>query len=239
MFNASLCVRDLTICFPLRGGPVIPVRDFNLVLKRGEILGLAGPSGCGKTVFCTALLGMVEAPGYIKSGSIRYVRESGETLDLTSLSEKQWRPLRGREISLIFQNPVQSLNPSRTIGDQFTEAIRAHDPRSTRRECTERILSLFADVAFVSPGDPERVMKSYPFELSGGMCQRVMIAMALVHKPAFLIADEPTTSLDKKSEAQILTLFEKIRETCHTGILLISHDEELVRRSADRKIEIT
>jgi ABC-type dipeptide/oligopeptide/nickel transport system ATPase component len=230
-----LSVSNLTICFPLADGPLIPVRDFSLVLKRGEILGLTGPSGCGKTVFCTTILGMLEAPGYIKSGSASYVREekNGETIDLTSLSEKQWRSIRGSEISLIFQNPVQSLNPSRTVGAQFIEAIRAHDPRCSRRECTERALSMFADVSL---GEPGRIMKSYPFELSGGMCQRVMIAMALVHKPAFLIADEPTTALDKKNEARILALFEKIRQTCHTGILLISHDEELVRRCADRKI---
>ncbi|MDR0708829.1 MAG: ATP-binding cassette domain-containing protein, partial [Spirochaetaceae bacterium] len=178
-----LTVSGLTVCFPLPGGAITPVRDFSLALRRGEIVGLTGPSGCGKTVFCTTLLGMLEQPGYIKSGIIRYV--SGETesregnvseyLDLTTLSKKQWRHIRGKEISMIFQNPFQALNHSRTVGAQFIEAITAHRPGTSRRECTEIALSMLAGAML---RDPRRIMKSYPFELSGGMCQRAMIAMA-------------------------------------------------------------
>ncbi|MDR2247325.1 MAG: ABC transporter ATP-binding protein [Treponema sp.] len=238
-----LTVSGLTVCFPVPGGAITPVRDFSLALRRGEIVGLVGPSGCGKTVFCTSLLGMVERPGYIKSGIIRYV--SGETesaegkeppyLDLTSLSEKEWRRIRGKEISMIFQNPFQALNHSRTIGAQFIEAITAHRPNTSRRECMEIALSMLAGTMLK---DPRRIMKSYPFELSGGMCQRVMIAMALVHSPALLIADEPTTALDKNNEEQILRLFTGIRETYDTGIIFVSHDEKIIAAIADRKVSM-
>jgi ABC-type dipeptide/oligopeptide/nickel transport system ATPase component len=238
-----LDVSGLTICFPVPGGVIAPVRDFSLSLGRGEILGLVGPSGCGKTVFCTSLLGMVEPPGYIKGGTIRYVpgeaksAEEGnpQSLDLTSLEEKQWRHIRGREISMIFQNPFQSLNYSRTIGAQFVEAIRAHRPGTSRRECREIALSMLADVLLK---DPRRMLKAYSFELSGGMCQRVMIAMALVHSPALLVADEPTTALDRKNEERILRLFTWIRETYHTGIILVSHDERIIDAVTDRKISM-
>ncbi|MDR1655287.1 MAG: ABC transporter ATP-binding protein [Treponema sp.] len=232
-----LSISDLTVCFPLPGSVITPVRDFSLTLKRGETLGLTGPSGCGKTVFCTSLIGMLEQPGYIKSGSITYTPGGSgtEELDLTALSEKQWQKIRGKEISMIFQNPFQSLNHSRTIGVQFIEAIAAHNASASRRERKELAESMLAEVMLTNPG---KIMKSYPFELSGGMCQRVIIAMALVHKPAFLIADEPTTALDKKNETQILRLFTKIRETCHTGILFISHDEQAICAVTDRKISM-
>jgi ABC-type dipeptide/oligopeptide/nickel transport system ATPase component len=238
-----LTISGLTICFPAPGGVITPVRDFSLALERGEILGLIGPSGCGKTVFCTSLLGMVERPGFIKNGIIRYALEKTKSakgeespyLDLTSLSEKEWRHIRGKEISMVFQNPFQSLNHSRTIGAQFIEAIVAHRPNTSRRECTEIALSMLAGAMLK---DTRRIMKSYPFELSGGMCQRVMIAMALVHSPALLIADEPTTALDKKNEEQILQLFTLIRQTSHTSIIFVSHDEKVTGAIADRKISM-
>ncbi|MDR2658788.1 MAG: ABC transporter ATP-binding protein [Spirochaetaceae bacterium] len=236
-----LAISGLTICFPVPGGIIAPVRDFNLALNRGEILGLTGPSGCGKTVFATSLLGMVESPGYIQSGSIRYF--SGKTEDagkenppdLTALSENQWRHIRGKEISMIFQNPFQSFNHSRTIGAQFIEAIKAHRPHVSRQECKEITLSMLDSAMLKKPCE---IMKRYPFELSGGMCQRVMIALSLVHHPALLIADEPTTALDKKNEEQILLFFTRIRENYHTGIILISHDEKVIGAVAERKIRM-
>jgi ABC-type dipeptide/oligopeptide/nickel transport system ATPase component len=240
----TLSVSGLTICFPVPGGAVTPVRDFSLTLERGEILGLTGPSGCGKTVFCTSLLGMVEQPGYIKSGTILYVPgsregaegETPETLDLRSLGEKQWRHIRGKEISMIFQNPFQSLNHSRTIGAQFIEALRAHRPHTPRRECAEIACSMLAAAML---NNVRGIMKSYPFELSGGMCQRVMIAMALAHSPGLLIADEPATALDKKNEEKILRLILDIRETCHTSVIIVSHDENVISAVADRKQSMT
>jgi ABC-type dipeptide/oligopeptide/nickel transport system ATPase component len=223
-----LTVSGLTICFPGPIGPLEPVHDFSLTLNRGETLGLVGPSGCGKTVFCTALIGLLERPGYIKKGIIRY-----RSLDLTALREKEWRHIRGKEISMIFQNPAQSLNHARTIGSQFIEAIRAHRPNADKRECTAMAEAMLEDAML---GEPKKIMARYPFELSGGMCQRVMIAMALVHKPALLIADEPTTALDTKNQERILQLFARIRETYHTAILFVSHDEKVIAEVAGRKI---
>jgi ABC-type dipeptide/oligopeptide/nickel transport system ATPase component len=223
-----LTVSGLTICFPGSGGPLEPVRDFSLSLNRGETLGLVGPSGCGKTVFCTALIGLLERPGYIKKGIIRY-----RSLDLTALSEREWRHIRGKEISMIFQNPVQSLNHARTIGSQFIEAIRAHRPDMGKRECIALAEAMLEEAML---GEPKKIMAAYPFELSGGMCQRVMIAMALVHRPALLIADEPTTALDTKNQDRILRLFARIRETCHTAILLVSHDEKVIGEIAGRTV---
>jgi ABC-type dipeptide/oligopeptide/nickel transport system ATPase component len=134
---------------------------------------------------------------------------------------------------MIFQNPMQSLNHARTIGSQFIEAIRAHRPDTDKRECIAMAEAMLEDAML---GEPKKIMARYPFELSGGMCQRVMIAMALVHKPALLIADEPTTALDTKNQERILQLFARIRETCHTAILFVSHDEKVIAEVAGRKI---
>ena len=235
-----LTVSGLTICFPGPDFSLEPVRDFNLTLNRGETLALTGPSGCGKTVFCTALIGMLEQPGYIKNGVIRYVQNTADggsqTLDLRALQEKDWRHIRGNEISMIFQNPTQSLNHGRTIGSQFIEAIRAHRPGTGKRECTAIAESMLEEAMLL---EPKKIMAAYPFELSGGMCQRVMIAMALVHKPALLIADEPTTALDTKNQDGILKLLARIRETGRTAILFVSHDEKVIGEIADRKISMT
>ncbi|GHT84986.1 hypothetical protein FACS1894137_08720 [Spirochaetia bacterium] len=232
-----LTVSGLTISFPGPGLPLEPVRDFSLSLHRGETLGLAGPSGCGKTVFCTALIGLLERPGYIKNGIIRYLPDTATTeeqiLDLTALHEKEWRRIRGKEISMIFQNPAQSLNHARTIGSQFIEAIRAHRSDTDKRTCIAMAEDMLENAML---GEPKKIMASYPFELSGGMCQRVMIAMALVHKPALLIADELTTALDTKNQDRILQLLVRIRETCHTAILFVSHDEKVVAEIAGRTI---
>ncbi|GHV71962.1 hypothetical protein AGMMS49928_26510 [Spirochaetia bacterium] len=234
-----LNVKNLTISFPGDGAPyggiITPVENFNLTLEEGEILGLSGPSGCGKSVFCASLLGMVEYPGYIKHGNIFYKPAGKEPLDLVLLQEKQWRQFRGKEISLVFQDPFQALNHSRTIGAHFVEAAKAQDEKISRREAEELALDLLADVMLK---DPHRIMKAYPFEMSGGMCQRVMIAMALLHRPPLLIADEPTTTLDKKNENEILKLFQTIREKYHSGILLVSHDNDLIQRFTDRSISM-
>ncbi|MDR3341582.1 MAG: ABC transporter ATP-binding protein [Treponema sp.] len=237
-----LKVSDVTICFPTPSGIIEPVQGVSLDLDRGETLGLVGPSGCGKTVFCTALIGMLEHPGYIKTGAIHYSPSAAVSAmtvastipaswDLTTLSEKEWRHIRGKEIGMIFQNPMQALNHSRTIGSQFIEAIRAHRRSASKGECIE-IAEAMLDQVMLS--QPKEIMACYPFELSGGMCQRVMIAMALVHRPSLLIADEPTTALDTKNQAAILRLFKRIREAYHTAILFVSHDERVINTICDR-----
>ncbi|MDR2518027.1 MAG: ABC transporter ATP-binding protein [Spirochaetaceae bacterium] len=230
-----LTVTGLTVRFPsFRGGFHEPVRDFSLFLGAGEILGLTGPSGCGKTAFCSALLGMVEHPGFVRAGSIRFDLACGDAVDLARLSEKEWRRIRGKSISLISQNPVQGLNPGQKIGSHFIDAVRAHEPKASRAACLSRAEALL-DAALFSR--PDRIIRSYPFELSGGMCQRALIALALAHKPALLIADEPTTALDMRSEAEVLRLFLWIREAYHTAVLLVSHDPLVLSRISDRTIE--
>ena len=216
-----LTVTNLSVRFPSFQGFSEPVRDFSLFLGAGEILALTGPSGCGKTVFCSTLLGMVEYPGFVRAGSIRFAPDRETAVDLTRLSEGEWRRIRGKTISLISQNPMQGLNPSQKIGSHFIDAVRAHEPRASRAACLSRAKALL-DAALFSR--PERIIKSYPFELSGGMCQRALIALALTHTPALLIADEPTTALDMRSKAEVMRLFFWIRETYRTAILVVSHD---------------
>jgi ABC-type dipeptide/oligopeptide/nickel transport system ATPase component len=230
-----LNVDNVSIRFPVSKGYIEPVKKLSLSLKRNEILALIGPSGCGKTVFCTALLGMLEYPGFVHSGDISFSPSPGTTLDLLHLSEKEWQNLRGKTISLIFQNPAQSLNHSRTIGSHFVETIRAHAPKTSKQECSVIAEAMLDKVLF---NQPQRILRMYPFELSGGMCQRVIIAMSLVHHPALLIADEPTTALDMRSEAEVLRLLIWIRETYHTAILLVSHDTSVVSRISDRTLSM-
>lgn len=221
----------------MKGGAedVVIVRDFSLELRWGEAAGLVGPSGCGKTVLCTSLLGMLEPPLFIKSGSIVYTAAEGRSLDLAVLPEKAWRPLRGKEISMIFQNPQASLNPSRTIQSQFIEVIRAHRAGLDKKTAAGMARDALARCMLPDPG---RVLKSYPFELSGGMAQRAVIAMALIHDPALLIADEPTTALDRKNEDGILDLFASIRAEGRTALLFVSHDEWVTGAVTNRQIRL-
>jgi ABC-type dipeptide/oligopeptide/nickel transport system ATPase component len=229
-----LTITDLCVRFPAAGGYFEPVRDFSFSLGPDEILGLMGPSGCGKTVFCTALLGLVEPPGFVESGSMNFAPAGERRIDLRHLTGREWQRIRGKTISLIFQNPVQGFNPARNIGAHFIEAIRAHEPHTSRKDCLDRARELL-DAALFSR--PEIILQRYPFELSGGMCQRALIALALVHNPALLIADEPTTALDIRSEAEVLHLFSRIRETRHTAILLVSHDTRVLSRIAGRVLD--
>jgi ABC-type dipeptide/oligopeptide/nickel transport system ATPase component len=226
-----LKVRDLRVRFPHPQGDSIPLQGWNLDMQAGEILGLAGRSGCGKTVFCSTLLGILEAPGRIEEGRINFTVPGRETVDLRSLTEREWPCIRGRHIAMIFQDPRSALNPSYKIKAQFFAALRAHRRGSSRGEMREQGEELLSKTAFP---DPRRIMESYPFELSGGMCQRVLIALALAHRPALLVADEPTTALDVITESRIIRLFSRIREDLGTGILFVSHDERILRLVADR-----
>lgn len=231
-----LDVTGLTISFPSAdSGAVMPVDDFNFSIKEGEIAGLTGASGCGKTTFATALLGILEPPGYISKGSAFFVCRSTDTIDLFSLNEKQFRLIRGREIGMIFQDPVASLHPARKIAAQFAEVLRSHNRELLRKECDELAAQWLGEMRFT---DPKKILGAYPFELSGGMCQRVTVAMALALRPRLLIADEPATALDAENERQILRLIGEARDRYGTSVILISHDTALVSSVADRVVRM-
>ena len=230
-----LNVKNLTVSFPAEGEKVTPIDDLYFKMDYGEILGLVGRSGCGKTVLSTVLMGMLEYPGFVSQGEVLYKPKGMSELDLIKLDEKEWQKLRGREIAMIEQDSMQALNPSRKIGSQFVEAIRVHRKNLSKSECISMAKDAFEKVFLY---DPDKVMKSYPFELSGGMSQRVLIAIGLIHKPSLLVADESTTALDVKNQAQVLKVFQSAREELGTAILFISHDSRIVESFADRVISL-
>ena len=194
-------------------------------LAPGEVLALVGESGCGKSMTALALLGLLPAAARLEGGRIGF-----EGRDLARLPERELRALRGNRISVIFQDPSGSLDPLMTVGAQLAEGLRAHR-RIRREEAHERSLAMLRAVGI---SEPERRLAQYPFELSGGMCQRVMIAIALAAEPAVLLADEPTTALDVTIQAQILDLMKALRRERGTSILLITHDMGVVADMADR-----
>ncbi len=223
---ALLAVRDLRISFPAEGGIALPVDGVTFTLARGETLALVGESGCGKTLSSLALLRLVPAPGRIEPGSsIRF----GDH-DILALDERALRSLRGRHLAMVFQDPMTSLNPVFTAGSQIVETILAHEsvPAKAARE---RALALLREVGIP---DPRKRIDQYPHEMSGGMRQRVMIAMALATEPDILIADEPTTALDVTVQAQILDILHHLRTSRGLAVLLITHDLGIVADHADR-----
>ena len=222
-----LDVRDLRVSFPTSGGGrVHPVDGVSFTLERGRTLALVGESGCGKSLTSLALLRLVPPPGRIDPGSaVRF----GET-DLLALEGEALRRVRGRRIAMIFQDPMTSLNPVFTVGAQITEVIHAHFDVPAR-EAREAAAALLQEVGIP---DPVARLGSYPHQLSGGMRQRVMIAIALAGKPEILIADEPTTALDVTVQAQILEVLDRLRETHGMAVLLITHDLGIVAGRADR-----
>ncbi|MDR3209999.1 MAG: ATP-binding cassette domain-containing protein [Oscillospiraceae bacterium] len=229
-----LSVRDASVQFPSDGGAETVLEHFNLEVRQGEIVGLVGESGCGKTVFAASLLGILERPGIVTAGTAHFLSSGGE-IDLYGLSEHALRRLRGRELAMIFHDPVSALNPSRTVAAQFIESIRACDRSKSRAQSAALAEETLAQMRFDAPG---KILSAYPFELSGGMCQRVMIAMATALRPRLLIADEPTTALDIRNQAKILQLFREIRDSFGTSILLISHDAVVLETTADRMVQM-
>jgi peptide/nickel transport system ATP-binding protein len=225
MNEALLDISRLTTSFPSEVGRVSVVDDIDLTISRGEVLALVGESGCGKSITAMSILRLVPRPGRIEGGCIRF-----DGKDLLSLSVPDIRAVRGRDISMIFQEPMTSLNPVFRVGDQVIEAIRLHQPLS-RREAAARVVELFQQVGIP---DAEARLSSYPHQLSGGLRQRVMIAMALSTRPKLLIADEPTTALDVTIQAQILELLKELRAKFQMTILLITHDFGVVNAIADR-----
>ena len=223
--SALLRINDVTTEFATAGGPVTIVDGVSLSVERGRTLCIVGESGCGKSMLSLSLMRLVPAPGAVTGGEVLLDGEN-----LLELGDEAMRSIRGRRMAMIFQEPMTSLNPVFTIGDQIVEALRSHDRAASRRELRRRALQALVQVEMT---DPARRMKQYPHELSGGMRQRVMIAMALVTRPELLIADEPTTALDVSVQAQILDLLKGLQRETGMGIIFITHDLGVVSEIAD------
>jgi peptide/nickel transport system ATP-binding protein len=221
--NALLDVRGLTTAFTTESGTFNAVEGVDLALGAGRTLGLVGESGCGKSVTALSVMGLVASPGRVVAGEIVF-----EGADLRSLSAGQMRDIRGDRISMIFQEPMTSLNPAFTIGDQIVEGILRHRPIG-RQEAKRQAIEMLRHVRMPLP---ERRFDDHPHKLSGGMRQRAMIAMALALKPRLLIADEPTTALDVTIQAQILELMRMLRDETGAAIILITHDLGVVAELA-------
>jgi oligopeptide/dipeptide ABC transporter ATP-binding protein len=218
-------VRNLQTVFPGPAGPIPVVDDVSLHVERGEVLALVGESGCGKSMTAFSLLRLVPKPGRVARGTVHL-----DGHDVLALSIPELRAIRGREAAMIFQEPMTSLNPVQTAGVQVVEAIRLHEAVS-RAAARRRTVELFERVGIP---DPDARFDAYPHQLSGGMKQRVMIAMALSSQPKLLIADEPTTALDVTIQAQILELLRELQRETGMAILLITHDLGIVNELADR-----
>ena len=218
-------IGDLSTSFPVEGKRVAVVDEVSLSLAPGEVLALVGESGCGKSVTALSIMRLVPKPGRVESGSIRL-----EGTELLQLSVPEMRQIRGGQISMIFQEPMTSLNPVITCGAQVVEAIRLHE-KVSRSSARERTVEFFKQVGIP---DPAQRFKAYPHQLSGGLKQRVMIAMALSMRPKLLIADEPTTALDVTIQAQILKLMRELQQQMHASILLITHNLGVVNELSDR-----
>ncbi|MDK2888637.1 MAG: peptide/nickel transport system ATP-binding protein [Thermoanaerobacter sp.] len=219
-----LKVNNLSTHFYTRHGVIKAVDRVSFVVAAGKTLGLVGESGCGKSVTALSILRLIEPPGRILSGEVWL-----NGYDLLKIPKWQLRQVRGREIALVFQDPLTSLNPVLTIGTQLAETIVSHEEVS-RAEARRRAVELLARMGLP---DPERLMRLYPFQLSGGMRQRVMMAMALSMRPKVLIADEPTTALDVTVQAQILAELKRLQEELGMAIILITHDLGVVAAMAD------
>jgi oligopeptide/dipeptide ABC transporter ATP-binding protein len=219
-----LQVRDLRVTFPTTMGPAHAVRGVDLDVRPGEAVAVVGESGSGKSVTMMALLGLLRSAEV--TGSARY-----RGTELVGLDAPAMRAIRGNKVSMIFQDPMASLNPVLTIGRQMTMVMQAHQPELGKREARARAVGLLDQVA-ISQAD--RRVDSYPHELSGGMRQRVMIAMAIANRPEVLIADEPTTALDVTVQAQIMELLDDLRHEHHLAMVLITHDLGVVAGTSDR-----
>jgi peptide/nickel transport system ATP-binding protein len=220
-----LDVQDLTVVFDGSRTSVTAVDHVSFQLAAGETLGLVGESGSGKSVTAFSILRLVQPPGRIVSGRVMF-----EGRDLLALSEPDMRTVRGARISLIFQEPMTALNPVMRVGDQIAEALTVHGIADAR-EARARAIELLDAVRIT---EPARRVRDYPHQLSGGMRQRVMIAIALACRPPLIIADEPTTALDVTIQAQVLELLRELKERFHLALLLITHDFGVIAEMADR-----
>ncbi len=225
MAEPVLAVRDLKVGFPTRRGTLIAVDGVSFDLAAGEVLGVVGESGAGKSLTGAAVIGLIEPPGRILSGEVRL---GGQRID--QFGAKGMRAIRGRRIGMVFQDPLTSLNPLYRIGDQIVETIRAHKDVS-EHDAREQAIALLQEAGI--QGARERI-DSYPHEFSGGMRQRVVLALALCAEPDLLIADEPTTALDVSIQAQIIALLKRLCHERGTAVMLITHDMGVIAEMADR-----
>lgn len=221
-----LQVNNLQVSFRTYGGEVEAVRGVSFDLHKGETLAIVGESGCGKSVTSNAIMGLIPEPaGVIKNGSVLFKGK-----ELTGMSKPQLRKIQGVDISMIFQDPMTALNPTLTIGEQLTEGLRTHK-KVSKQEAKQKAIEM---LELVGIPNPKERLKQFPHQFSGGMRQRIVIAIALICEPELLIADEPTTALDVTIQAQILELFEEIQQKTNISIILITHDLGVVAKIADR-----
>ena len=223
--NNVLEIRGLNSYFFTEKGVAPAVDGLDLDIPKGKIIGLVGESGCGKSMTAKSIMGLLKYPGRVAGGSIRF-----EDQDLTRLSDKELRKICGNDISMIFQEPMTSLNPGLKVGRQVRETLLVHNPTMSKAEAKQRVVEMFQRVGIP---EAEKHYDCYPHELSGGLRQRVMIAMAMVCKPKLLIADEPTTALDVTIEAQILRLMKELRDETGMSVLIITHNMGVVAEICD------
>lgn len=221
-----LDVKNLSVSFYSRDGEVQAVRDVSFSLESGEVLAIVGESGCGKSALCKSIMKMLPSNGKIKTGSIVV-----NDVDITNYRERDMRKLRGNLFSMVFQDPMSSLNPTMTIGAQIAEAVKVHQPKISKKQLYERVIELMELVGITCA---EQRMNLYPHNFSGGMRQRSVMAIALAGNPKILFADEPTTALDVTIQAQILDLFKEIQQKLGTATVFVTHDLGVVARVADR-----
>lgn len=223
--NNVLEIRGLNSYFFTEKGVAPAVDGLDLDIPKGKIIGLVGESGCGKSMTAKSIMGLLKYPGRVAGGSIRF-----EDQDLTRLSDKELRKICGNDISMIFQEPMTSLNPVLKVGRQVRETLLVHNPTMSKAEAKQRVVEMFQRVGIP---EAEKRYDCYPHELSGGLRQRVMIAMAMVCKPKLLIADEPTTALDVTIEAQILRLMKELRDETGMSVLIVTHNMGVVAEICD------
>lgn len=225
-----LQITDLQIS-ALGGKQPVPLLDkVSLNMKKGQCLGIVGESGCGKSITANALLGLLPYPLSATGGTALFSSDTFGQVDLLHLPQKTMRSIRGREIAMIFQEPMTSLDPVFPVQNQMYEAISFHNPKASNDEMRERSLQMLAKVNIPRP---EQTLSSYPHQLSGGQLQRIMIAIALMNKPRLLLADEPTTALDVTIQAQILELMNELKETNDASVVMITHDLGVIAETSD------
>ncbi len=223
--QATLAVHELDITFHFPEGEFYALQDISFEINPNEVVGIVGESGCGKSLTAKAIMGTLPQNASITRGNMVF-----QDRQLHQMLDKDWQRLRGNELTMIFQEPMNSLNPVLTIGKQVSEVLKRHSSLS-KKERKQKVMKTWKEVGLPRP---EALWKAYPHQLSGGMCQRVVIAMAVIGEPQLIIADEPTTALDVTTQAQILDLFQSIKQNYNNALLFISHDWGVIRRICDR-----